>query len=331
MSGSKLYAIIISTLLSASPLLLSAPVSAQTPTETIRLSTNLVVVDAQVLNRKSGAVLNNLTVADFELYEDGVKQEITHFSQDKLALSVILLIDLSASVNPVLTHVRDGALEALNRLKETDEVAVMFFSDSTQLLQDFTTDRKAIVEKLGRIEMTPVIGQGTLIYRGLREAAQYMSKAGNPASRRAIVVITDNISWDYYGYGLSEKEVSDQVIESGSMICGLIVEGSLSQVEKMFRRDKDGKDVYRRRMTIDSFADQTGGELIKTPSLEVAIRLAQLIEHLRTRYSIGFSPKREQTDGRYHRINVSLTPAAQKRVGEVLIRTKQGYYARSRS
>lgn len=296
--------------------------------ETIRLSTNLVVVDTQVLRRKSGEVINGLSADDFEIYEDGVRQEITHFSQDKLALSVILLIDLSGSVSPVLHYISDGALSALQRLKESDEVALMTFSSSTQLLQDFTKDRELVVERIGSIEKSPVIGQGTLLYKALYEAAMHMNKAGNPTSRRVIVTITDNVSWDYYNYGVSEQEVFDRVIQSGSMVCGLIVEGSLSRAEKIFRRDKDGRDMFRRRMTIDQFVNQTGGEQMKAPSTEISMRLSQLIDHLRTSYSIGFSPGRDQNDGRYRRINIALTPQARKRLGDVVIRFKQGYYAR---
>jgi VWFA-related protein len=298
--------------------------------EIIRLNTDLVVIDAQVLKRKSGEIIKGLSAADFELYEDGIKQQITHFSHDQLPLSVMLLIDLSGSVSPVLNEIRDGALVALNRLKENDEVAVMAFSNSSSLVQDFTTDRQAILNQIGQIDKTPLAGQGTLIYQALRDAALHMNKASNPVSRRVIITITDNVSWDYYGYGISEKEVSDLVIESGSMVCGLVVEGSLSKAEKMFRRRGDGKDIFRRRMTIDPFANQTGGEIIQSPSLEINIRLAQLIDNLRNRYSLGFSSKREQVDGGYHRIRLVLTPETQKRVGEVVIKTREGYYARRR-
>jgi len=315
------------------PLLLLAVIApgramGQDAQETIRLNTNLVVVDTQGLRQKTGEVINGLTAQDFEIYEDGVRQEITHFSQDKLALSVILLIDLSGSVSPVLYYVSDGALSALQRLKEEDEVALMTFSSSTQLLQNFTRDRQQVVEKIASIEKKPLIGQGTLLFKALHEAALHMNKAGNPTSRRVIVTITDNVSWDYYQYGLSEQDVTDSIIRSGSMVCGLIVEGSLSRAEKIFRRDKDGRDLFRRRMTIDQFANQTGGELMKAPSTEISARLSQLIDHLRTSYSIGFSPGRDQSDGRYRRITISLTPQAKKRLGDVTVRFKQGYYAR---
>jgi VWFA-related protein len=297
-------------------------------TDTIKLSTDLVVIDAQALERKSGRIVNGLKAADFELYEDGVRQEIAHFSQDGLALSVILLMDLSGSVSPVLKEIQSGALLALERLKESDEVAVIAFSSDTQLVQDFTVDRKLIIEKIGHIEKTPVIGQGTSLFEGLRAAAVHMNKASNPLSRRAIIAVTDNIAWEYHFSGLSEKEVADEIFESGSMVCGLVVQGAMSGVEKLFNWNRPGSDVFRRRMSVDPFASQTGGEVIKSDKTEVNSRLALIIDHLRTRYTLGFISKKDQSDENFRRISLALTPEARKRLGDVVIRTKQGYYAR---
>ncbi len=299
--------------------------------DTIKLSTDLVVLDVQVLNRKTGEIINGLKAADFELYEDGVKQEITHFSQDRLSLSVILLMDLSGSVSPALKEIQSGALLALERLKEKDEVAVIAFSSETQLVQDFTPDRKLIIEKIGHIEKTPVIGQGTSLFEGLRYAAIHMNRASNPTSRRVIIAITDNVAWEYHFSGLSEKEVSDKILESGSMVCGLVVEGAMTRTERIFNWERPGADIYRRRMSVDPFANQTGGEIIKSNKTEVNARLALLIDHLRTRYSLGFSSKKEQADGGFRRIGLALTREAQKRLGDVVVRTKQGYYARRRN
>jgi len=81
-------------------------------------------------------------------------------------------------------------------------------------------------------------------------------------------------------------------------------------------------------MSVDPFAAQTGGEVIKSDKTEVNLRLAMLIDHLRTRYSLGFISKKERSDGSFRRISLALTPEARKRLGAVVIRTKQGYYAR---
>src|SRR5258707_2678839 len=109
--------------------------------QVLRVNVRLVMVDAQVLTRKTGRPVSSLRREDFQVYEDGVQQPITSFSQDELPLSVVFLFDLTDSVRPVLKSLAGGALQALSRLKPEYEVAVMIYAASTQLLQDFTTDR----------------------------------------------------------------------------------------------------------------------------------------------------------------------------------------------
>jgi VWFA-related protein len=119
--------------------------------EVIRLTTELVVVDAQVLHKQTGRVVGGLARESFLLYEDGVKQEVTHFSQDKLPLSIVLLLDVSGSVQPVIKQIQAGALQALQHLKAEDEVALMAFGAKAVLVQDFTRDRQLITDQIGRV------------------------------------------------------------------------------------------------------------------------------------------------------------------------------------
>ena len=70
--------------------------------EVIRVNVELVQVDVQVLQKKTGRPVGSLNKDDFQLYEDGVQQPIAELSQGQLPLSVVLLFDLTASVQPVL-------------------------------------------------------------------------------------------------------------------------------------------------------------------------------------------------------------------------------------
>ena len=184
----------------------------------------------------------------------------------------------------------------------------MLFRSDTQLVQDFTPGRRLILDRIGRIEKTPLIGQGTSLFEGLREAARHMNKARNPISRRVIIAVTDNIAWEYRDAGLTEKEVGDAVIESGSLVCGLVVEGAITRTEKIFSWNRPGQaDAYRRKMSLEPFTAMTGGEVLKSDKTEVNTRLRTLIDHLRTRYSIGFSPAQTQIDNDFHRVSLTLT------------------------
>src|SRR6185369_115344 len=144
-------------LLLFSGLLLSMASHAQAPQASepvFRVDVRMVQVDAQVLNKKTRHVAPLLKQEDFQVLEDDVPQKISSFSQDKLPLSVVFLVDLTDSVRPVLQSLGEGALEALEHLKPEDEVAVMGYAASTQVLQGPTTDRAlagAAIKKASRM------------------------------------------------------------------------------------------------------------------------------------------------------------------------------------
>jgi len=301
------------------------------PAETIRVSTELVVIDAQVIDRQKGEMVRGLQRSDFLLREAGEVQPISHFSQDRLTLSIVLLLDLSGSVSPALSQIREGALEAIGRLKEADEVALLAFSSEVEVLQDFTRDRRLITDRIGRLERTAGIGRGTSLFQGLVAAARHVQGAGLWTGRKVILVITDNIAWESHFSGLREAEVSREVLLSGAMVCGLVVEGALSRTERIFLRNGDGRDLYRRAMRIDPFIELTGGELVRSSSTEIRPRLGSLIEHLRHRYSLAFTPRAEgAVAGEFRPLAVELTPAARARLGgEVQVRARRGYLARN--
>jgi hypothetical protein len=69
------------------------------PDESLTLAADLVLVDAQVISKKTRLAVAGLGKDDFELYEDGVKQYISYFSQEKLPLSMVILLDVSSSID----------------------------------------------------------------------------------------------------------------------------------------------------------------------------------------------------------------------------------------
>ena len=76
----------------------SAAVAQETETtDVIKVSTNLVVFDVQVFDKKTKTVLTDLAAADFEILDRGNKQTVTYFSHDELPLSIMLLLDVSVA------------------------------------------------------------------------------------------------------------------------------------------------------------------------------------------------------------------------------------------
>src|SRR5258705_8498561 len=118
------------------------------PAEVIKVDVDLVTVDALVLQKKTARVVGQLKQTDFVILEDGTKQEITHFSQDSLPLSLVLLIDRGGCLDPFNAQVHRAASDAIARLKPADEVAVMTYHDTTRLLQGFKRDPPVIDDRL---------------------------------------------------------------------------------------------------------------------------------------------------------------------------------------
>jgi len=198
----------------------------------IKLNTNLVSLNATVLSKKTGKVITGLRKKDFVLFEEGVSQEITHFTNEERPLSVILLIDDSGSVGDVFDELHNAGRQALQNLKTEDEVALMAFSSTAWLVWDFTSNKKEIIERIAPEKLSPLIGvenidfsgNGTHIADSIYLAAKHLEKAGNPPGRRSIIAITDDWANDTIR---PEEEVTSQLYESGVTVYGLII-GSLN-------------------------------------------------------------------------------------------------------
>src|SRR5438045_1291031 len=103
----------------------------------IKLGVDLVVLDALVVQQRTSRIVGDLKKDDFALFEDGIKQQISHFSQDRLPLSVILIVDRAGCLDPFTREMHRATVRALSKLKPEDEVALMAFAKDVQLVQGF--------------------------------------------------------------------------------------------------------------------------------------------------------------------------------------------------
>jgi len=82
----------------------------------VKVDVDLVTVDALVMQKKTARVVGGLKQGDFTLFEDDVKQEITHFGQDSLPLSVLLLIDRGGCLDPFGSELHHAVFYVMTRL-----------------------------------------------------------------------------------------------------------------------------------------------------------------------------------------------------------------------
>jgi VWFA-related protein len=303
-----------------------------------RVSVRVEVVDAQVINKKTRQVISSLQREDFQIYEDSVRQEISSFSQDELPISIVFLFDLTDSVRPVLRSLAEGAREVLQHLRPQDEVAVMVYSASAQVLQDSTTDRAlavAAIDRASRMESR----EAAFFNEGIFQAAAQLEKPSGPSSRRVILWLTDdvpNIPSEEVRATLgrsvregslhTQKDALVQVLKTGAVVCTLLKKSEISDHEDSNRSSAKmigsmlypPGDVYK-------YAQATGGQVIEASAKKMRARIAQLIDDLRLRYSLSYHPSAEKPKGKFCAIKVKVAPRA-KSQGDVLVEAKQGYY-----
>jgi len=293
--------------------------------QVIKVRTDLVKVDVLPLRKENGVAVGNLTKEDFAVFEDGVEQTISHFSQDKLPVSILLLVDRAGCVNPFNEQIRAATIAAMNRLKAEDEVAIMTFSNKVALQQPFTRDRQLIADQVMAVEKQHHSEQH-YFNAAIYEAANYMAKAANPAGRRVIIALTSlEASIDFSRR--SAKEALQAVLESGAIVSGILVQTLSGRIEQGIRGKPTSllRHVGLRSGSLKMFVEETGGELVGAPPEKVEATLARMADHLAASYSLAYTPTNAARDGTRRRIRVQLSPEVEKREGKLALLARRSY------
>jgi VWFA-related protein len=296
--------------------------------EVVKVDVDLVTVDALVLQKNTARIVGGLRKEDFAIYEDGAKQEITHFSQDSLPLSVLFLIDRGGCLDPFGDTVHRATREAIERLKPTDEVAVMTYHNSTRLLQGFTKNRILIEDALNRVPTHDEEADHCL-NKLFFDAADYMVSASNPEGRRVIVVITGvTRNFDCEG-GPSGKLAAQQVYESGSVVCGIIPKEVGQGLENgvMIWATRMGRLGGAPYMDIETLANETGGEVLSDKPENLDATFQTLMDHLRSRYNLAFVSTNKKRDGATRKLKVDVASAPTKSPGKLVVKARRSYVA----
>jgi len=152
-------------------------------------------VDAQVVDA-AGKPITGLQAKDFVLRVDGKPQPIRNFLSENMPVDVLLLLDVSGSMQPHIERIADASETALRVLAPDDRVAIMLFDTRTRLKLPFRSDHGEISDKLHSILRSESFNGGTRITHALLDAANYVQRQGRPDARRAIVVLTDDETQD---------------------------------------------------------------------------------------------------------------------------------------
>ncbi len=164
-------------------------------------------VDAQVVDA-NGRPITGLEVGDFTLRLDGHVLPIRNIASENMPLDILLLLDVSGSMQPHVQRIASAAQEALNVLAPKDRVAIMIFDTVTRVRLPFRNSHTDVTSELNHILRSEGFNGGTRITHALLEATSYLQREGRPEARRAIVVLTDDQTQDEEEEGRVESALA---------------------------------------------------------------------------------------------------------------------------
>ena len=285
----------------------------------LKVDVQLVMVDATVRDR-SGRPMETLRREDFRVFENGLEQTIQAFSRDEYPLAVALVVDRSGSVAPFMNELREAAYRALHQLKRGDQVCLFTFAGEVQRLEDLTTDRQRIANRIGTIQA----GGGTNIVDGLFDAVYYLSLVARDR-RRVVILVSDNENTTRARS--SQNEVIRMAMESETVIYSV---KTVSESAPLTRRIPIWVGGLGKDDLVGKIAHETGGEIIDagtSGSLDSA--LATVINRLKLRYTLGYNSPNAAKDGSFRKIDVRLTERYGRPDSDYSVSARRGYYSQT--
>lgn len=288
-----------------------APVTAPTPRANIRVESTMVLIPVTVTDPFNRFV-TGLDKENFKLFEDKKEQDILQFSSEDAPLSIGVVFDSSGSMGSKLEKSRQAVAQFIRTANPEDEFFLVQFNDTADLVQPFTQNLEEIQNRLAFTQSKGRTALLDAIYLSLHE----MKKARNP--RKALLLISDggDNSSRY-----TETDIKNLVKEADVQIYAIGI------YEPIGARSRTPEELAGPGL-LTEIAEQTGGRQYAVENLaELADIAAKIGVELRNQYIIGYSPRNQERDGKYRRVEVKLNQP--RGLPPLRAFWRHGYYAPS--
>ncbi len=270
-----------------------------------RVTVDLISLSVTVTDARS-RFITELLQKDFAVYEDGISQEISVFSQEDLPIRMLLLLDTSASMDEKMTFAQEAAVNFVKTMKADDLTEVMEFGSKPHVLEPFTSDS----EKLARAIRMTQAGGTTSLYNALYIALKNLNRRREDIRRQAIVVLSD-------GEDTSSLVSFEQVMELTKDTDVVIYTISLRRAS--VRR---GRAFSEAEHVLKKLAEETGGQWFFPNEIhELDSVYERISNELKSQYNLGYISNNPKRDGSWRRVVV------QTAIPDLVVRTKLGYFA----
>jgi len=295
--------------------------SPQAEDEAIVLNSSLVSLNVSVTNR-SGSALANLSKADFDVFENGEQQKIEFFAPSSAPFNLVLVLDLSGSIQDKLNLVKSAASKFLDVIGPNDKVAVLTFTDQVRVVSPLSSNRDLVRKRIKTIDQAT---GGTAFYEAMWFAIVDTLR-GTQGQRNAVVVMTDGVDssldrFDPLPSRVSYNQLARRLEESDALVFPIYLD---TEFDEVFKGGRSSSESYAiARMQLERLAEITGGQAFRAETADdLSGVYKQVAAAIRTIYSVGYYPIRNERDGSFHRVRVAVNRP------DAAVRTRRGYYAK---
>jgi Ca-activated chloride channel family protein len=244
-----------------------------------------------------GRYISGLPRSSFRVSEDGRPQTISHFFSEDAPLELVVAVDMSASMRPAMSTVKQAVAEFLGALPSRHDVTLLGFNDSVFTVAPRSSDPAARIEAVNALSAWGP----TALYDAILQGADLLDAQ---TGRKALVVFTDGND----SGSLATIADVEQRLQASDLTLYMIGQGQ-------------GLTSAALKAIMDRLSRPTGGRAFTTERAEDLHDIfIDLLEELSRQYALGYAPTNGARDNTWRQISVDVA-------GYRRVRARHGYRA----
>jgi VWFA-related protein len=273
------------------------------PNYSLRVEVPEVSVDVGVLLEKTGQFVPNLKPTNFKVYENGVEQKIVGFKRVEAPITALLLCEFASTNYYFVYDMRNAAWSFAQQLRPQDYVAMMTFDMRTQIVTDFTQDKRQLYNAINSM-VIPGFSERNL-FDALYEAEDRLTRI---EGRKYIILIAS-------GRDTFSKITLDKILQKVKntpdvTIFAVSTGGAMRAMTEGgpgFNQQLRDLDYLQADNQMKTFAKMTGGMWFEPRFVaEMPEIFGNINTAIRSKYELIYHPSDAKQDGSYRKLRVEL-------------------------
>ncbi len=277
------------------------------PSFTLHVDVPEVTVDVGVQIEKTGQFVPGLKPENFRIFEDGIEQKVIGFKRVEAPITALLVCEFAANNYSFINDMRNSAYTFVSQLRPQDYVALMTFDMHTQIVSDFTQDKKQLLEGINSLRLPGF--HETNLFDALYEAEDRMSRIEGPKYIILIASGRDTFSKLTFDKVLKKVKATPNVtifaVSTGGAMRVMTEgrgRGMASQMREM--------DYLQADNEMKSFASSTGGKWFDFRFQgELPDIFKEINQNIRSKYQLIYHPTNSNQDGKFRKLHIELVDA----------------------